>query len=245
MFSALRRARWPICPAAPDGTASITWTPSRSGWHRLTVRGVTRDGTVTQPREHSFTVRESKPSITSYLYSEYDPMGGIGVPGSFRFSSELPSTVEFVYQLNDGPEQTVAVTDGTAADLTVTPDRGFRNTLTVRSRSASGELSPAATFVFTVSTSPTVGSTTYPYGETSGGAGVPGVFTFTPRMPNVQTYVYQFDNGPETTVPAGPDGTASVTLTPTEARWYPLSVFAVDAAGNRSDLTYHWFVVQG
>lgn len=231
--------------AAADGGATVTWTPEWSGWHQLTVRGVTHDGTVTQMREHVFSVREPKPSITSYLYYEYDPMGGIGVPGGFRFSSELPSTVEFVYQLNDGPEQTVAVTDGTAVDLTVTPDRGFRNTLTVRSRSASGELSPAATYVFTVSTSPTVGSTTYPYGETSGGVNVPGVFTFAPRMPNVDRYVYQFDNGPEVTVPAAPDGTASVTLTPTEARWYPLSVFAVDAAGNRSDVTYHWFVVQG
>jgi hypothetical protein len=231
--------------AAADGTASVTWTPERSGWTMVTVRGVTGDGTVTQPREYTFTVRDPKPTIISYLYNEYDPQGGIGVPGSFRFSSELPDTAAFVYRLNDGPEQTVAVTDGTAADLSVTPDRGFRNTLTVRARSASGELSPEATYAFLVSTAPTVSSPTYPSGETAGGAGVPGVFTFAPRMPDVETYVYQFDNGPEVTVPAGADGTASVTLTPTDARWYPISVYAVDKAGNRSDYSYYWFVVQG
>ncbi|SIQ57885.1 hypothetical protein [Micromonospora avicenniae] len=231
--------------ADADGTAAITWTPQRSGWTMVTVRGVTSDGTVTEPREYAFTVRDPKPTIVSYLYTEWDPMGGIGVPGAFRFSSELPGTVEFVYQLNDGPEQTVAVTEGTAADLMVTPDRGSRNTLTVRSRSTSGELSPAATFTFAVSTAPTITSTTYPSGEPAGGVGVPGVFTFAPRMPGVKNYVYQFDNGPEVSVAAGADGTASVTLTPTEARWYPISVYAVDADGNRSDYAYHWFVVQG
>ncbi|SCG49606.1 hypothetical protein [Micromonospora inositola] len=231
--------------AATDGTASVTWTPERAGWTMLTVRAVTGDGTVTQSREYAFTVRDPKPTIVSYLYNEYDPQGGIGVPGGFRFSSELPDTVDFVYRLNDGPEQTVAVTDGTAADLSVTPDRGFRNTLTVRARSASGELSPEATYSFMVSTSPTVTSPTYPSGEAAGGVGAPGVFTFAPRMPDVATYVYQFDNGPEVTVPAGADGTASVTLTPTEARWYPISVYAVDKDGNRSDYAYYWFVVQG
>lgn len=231
--------------AAADGTASVTWTPERSGWQMVTVVGETGDGTVTQPREYAFSVREPKPTIISYLYNEYDPQGGIGVAGGFRFDSELPDTVAFVYRLNDGPEQTVAVTDGTAAELTVTPDRGFRNTLTVRARSAAGELSPEATYSFMVSTAPTVTSTTYPSGEAAGGVGVPGVFTFAPRMPDVETYVYQFDNGPEVTVPAGADGTASVTLTPTEARWYPISVYAVDKAGNRSDYAYYWFVVQG
>lgn len=231
--------------AAADGTASITWTPQRSGWQQLTVVGETGDGTVTQSRDYTFSVREPKPTIVSYLYNEYDPQGGIGVPGGFRFGSELPDTVEFVYRLNDGPEQTVAVNDGTAAELTVTPDRGFRNTLTVRARSATGELSPEASYSFVVSTAPSVSSTTYPAGEAAGGVGVPGVFTFAPRMPDVDHYVYQFDNGPEVTVSAGADGTASVTLTPTEARWYPISVYAVDKAGNRSDHAYYWFVVQG
>ncbi|MEV6366134.1 hypothetical protein AB0L86_04480 [Micromonospora musae] len=231
--------------AESDGTAAITWTARRPGWTMVTVRGVTSDGTVTEPREYAFTVRDPKPTIVSYLYTEWDPMGGIGVPGAFRFSSELPDTVEFVYQLNDGPEQVVAVTDGTAADLTVTPDRGSRNTLTVRSRSTSGELSPAATFTLAVSTAPTITSTTYPSGEPAGGVGVPGVFTFAARTPAVVSYVYQFDNGPEVTVAAEADGTAAVTLTPSEARLYPISVYSVDVDGNRSDYAYHWFVVQG
>ncbi|SCG55791.1 hypothetical protein GA0070213_105252 [Micromonospora humi] len=231
--------------AAADGAAAITWTPETSGWRQLTVIGETADGTTTQPREYTFTVREPKPTIVSYLYNEYDPQGGIGVAGAFRFDSELPDTTAFVYRLNGGPEQTVAVTDGTAAELTITPDRGFRNTLTVRARSASGELSPEASYSFVVSTAPAINSTTYPYGEPGGGVGVPGVFTFTPGLPDVESYVYQFDNGPEVTVPAGADGSASVTLTPTEARWYPISVFAIDKAGNRSNYAYHWFVVQG
>ncbi|MET7469052.1 hypothetical protein ACFYON_17830 [Micromonospora sp. NPDC005686] len=231
--------------AAADGTATVTWTPENPGWHQLTVIAETADGTRTGQREYQFTVRDPQPRVISYLYSEWGSSGGIGVPGGFRFHSDLPDTVAFVYRLNGGPEQTVDVNDGTAAELTVTPDRAFRNTLTVRARSASGELSPEASFSFLVSSTPGVSSTTYPIGGSGGGPGVPGVFTFTPGMPDVDRYVYQLDYAPEVTVPAGADGSASVTLTPAEAGWHTLTVYAIDKAGNQSDPTYQWFIVEG
>ncbi|MEU8313477.1 hypothetical protein [Micromonospora sp. NPDC048887] len=231
--------------AAADGTATVTWTPEQAGWHQLTVIAETADGTRTGQREYQFTVRDPKPRVISYLYSEWGSSGGIGVPGGFRFDSDLPDTVAFVYRLNDGPEQTVDVTDDTAAELTVTPDRAFRNTLTVRARSSSGELSPETSYSFLVSSVPGVSSTTYPLGGSGGGPGVPGVFTFTPGMPDVDRYVYQFDYAPEVTVPAGADGSASVTLTPAEAGWHTVTVYAIDKAGNRSDLAYQWFIVEG
>ncbi|MEU0076504.1 hypothetical protein ABZY58_01175 [Micromonospora tulbaghiae] len=231
--------------AAADGTAVVTWTPDQAGWHQLTVIAETADGTRTEQREYRFTVRDPQPRVISYLYNEWGSSGGIGVPGGFRFDSDLPDTVAFVYRLNGGPEQTVDVNDGTAAELTVTPDRAFRNTLTVRARSASGELSPEASYSFLVSSMPGVSSTTYPIGGSGGGPGVPGVFTFTPGMPDVDRYVYQFDYAPEVTVPAGADGSASVTLTPAEAGWHTLTVYAIDKAGNQSDPAYQWFVVEG
>ena len=231
--------------ARADGTAVVTWAPEQAGWHQLTVIAETADGTRSEQREYQFTVRDPQPQVISYLYSEWGSSGGIGVPGGFRFHSDLPDTVAFVYRLNGGPEQTVDVNDGTAAELTVTPDRAFRNTLTVRARSASGELSPETSYSFLVSSAPGVSSTTYPIGGSGGGPGVPGVFTFTPGMPDVDRYVYQFDYAPEVTVPAGADGSASVTLTPAEAGWHTLTVYAIDKAGNQSDPTYQWFVVEG
>ncbi|MGC4894332.1 hypothetical protein [Micromonospora sp. DT31] len=229
--------------ASADGTATVTWTPTGAGWHYVTVTAETGDGTRTGQRDYQFTVRDPQPRVISYLYSEWSSSGGIGVPGGFRFDSDLPDTSAFVYRLNGGPEQTVEVNDGTAAELTITPDRAFRNTVTVRARSASGELSPETSFAFLVSSAPGVSSTTYPPGGSGGGPGTPGVFTFTPGMPDIDRYVYEF-NGAEVTVPAGADGAASVTLTPSEAGWYTLSVYAIDKAGNQSDVAYHWFVVE-
>ncbi|MFI5834435.1 hypothetical protein ACIA5A_12245 [Micromonospora sp. NPDC051300] len=231
--------------AASDGSATVTLTPRSAGWHMLIVIAETADGTRTEQREYQFTVRDPMPRVISYLYSEWGASGGIGVPGTFRFDSDLPDTVAYVYRLNDGPEQTVETNDGPAAELTITPDRVSRNMLTVRARSASGELSPEASYSFLVSSVPGVSSTTYPIGGSGGGPGVPSVFTFTPGMPDVDRYVYQFDNGPETTTPAGADGSASVTLTPTEAGWHTLTVYAIDKAGNQSDPAYQWFVVEG
>ncbi|GIG89122.1 RHS repeat domain-containing protein [Plantactinospora endophytica] len=229
--------------AAVDGTASITWTPSRPGWRRLTVVGRTADGTPTDAREYSFSVRDPKPRIESLFYWESDPRGGIGEPGLFRFSTDIGDTVEYHYRLNGGAEQVVPVSDGSTAEVSITPDRGGQNVLSMRARTESGEWSPTVEVRFMVSTAPAIASETYPGNTYSGGPGVPGVFVFTSRVPEISQYVYRFDGGPEVSVDAGADGAASVTLSPPSGGWYMISVYGRTAAGTVTDVGYHVFGV--
>ena len=64
----------------------------------------------------------------------------------------------------------------------------------------------------------------------SGGVGVTGVFTFAPAVPNVVSYTYSFDWGLETTIPAGSDGTASVSWAPDSSGQHMVCAYSADAA---------------
>lgn len=77
-----------------------------------------------------------------------------------------------------------------------------------------------------------------------GGPGVTGTFTLGPNgVPDVTGYFYQLASG-WTYVPAGPDGTATITWTPTAGGVYLLAVVSVDRAGNRAlEARRHYFGV--
>ncbi|MGP4103984.1 CBM96 family carbohydrate-binding protein [Nonomuraea sp. KM90] len=93
---------------------------------------------------------------------------------------------------------------------------------------------------------PTVSGTPYSHDQPAGGPGVPGQFTFGPNgVTDVAGYYYQITGTlPWTWVPAGPDGTATVTWTPPNATRYQLVVMSADRAGSRPpDSTYHDIVV--
>lgn len=45
-----------VVPAAADGTATFTFTPTESGWHELSVRSRTADGLVSAPTQYVFSV---------------------------------------------------------------------------------------------------------------------------------------------------------------------------------------------
>jgi hypothetical protein len=231
--------------AAADGTASITWNPPHAGSFYLRVYGVTADGTQSDTRTYSFSVRDPNPRIESYLYNPWSPAGGVGVPGNFQFVSELSDTVDFRYQLNGGPEQTATLVYPGVANLAIAPDRAGEHVLSVRSRSATGELSQPVEFTFLVDNAPSVSSAVYPENSYGGGVGVSSAFTFTPGLPGTVEYVYHVDWGEEVTVAAGPDGTASFTLTPTEARWYSISVVGRTADGTESNRRYYSLAVLG
>jgi hypothetical protein len=61
-------------------------------------------------------------------------------------------------------------------------------------------------------------------------------------VPGVVSYTYEFD-GPAETVPAGPDGSASVVFTPTEADFEVLQVSGNFADGGSSDAAEYEFSV--
>ncbi|WP_425245341.1 hypothetical protein [Streptomyces sp. NEAU-NA10] len=108
----------------------------------------------------------------------------------------------------------------------------YGENLQVTSKSANGWVSNAGWWSSDYETTPTVASDVYPENGSGGGAGVPGTFTFTPKVKDVVSYTYTFNNGdPEVTVPADADHTASIDWTPASDGWYDLTVYATTRSG--------------
>ncbi|MEV4481155.1 hypothetical protein [Micromonospora coxensis] len=128
--------------ARADGSATIEWTPQTfnteyGGWTQLQVRARTAGGIVTDAQYYSFRVNPQSPLVTSDVFS-YQGGAVVGQTGEFVFTSQLPGSTEFVYSIDNGPEQTVAVgADGTAR-VTWTADSAYSHNLRVRSRTAAG-----------------------------------------------------------------------------------------------------------
>ncbi|SNT37912.1 hypothetical protein SAMN05421812_105150 [Asanoa hainanensis] len=233
-------------PAGADGTATVTWTPASWGGEDVRVASVGADGTESDQRIAQFIVRDNKVSV----YSPYDwSRVGIGWTGYFYFSTQLFGEVtEYLYRVNDGPEQTLpASTEGTSTLVAVPFDRNGTNTLQVRSRTAGGELSPVTDYEFTVGTAPYVVSAEYPNNTWGGGAGVTGTFEFSGGMPGIVSFSWQIDDGPATSVPADSDGRASITWTPAQDfETHVLSVTGHKADGTATDPTrYNIYVFNG
>ncbi|MFD6635563.1 hypothetical protein ACFWDN_07070 [Micromonospora chalcea] len=232
--------------AGPDGTATVTYTPSSWGYNDVRVTSVGTDGTESDLRIAPFSVRDNRVSV----YSTYDwSRVGIGWTGYFYFHTQLFGEVtEYHYRVNDGPEQVLpASTEGTSTRVAVPFERNGTNTIHVRSRTAGGEFSPVTDFEFTVGNAPYVVSAQYPDGTWSGGAGVPGTFEFSGGTPGIVSFTWQIDDGPSTDVPADSQGKASITYTPTQNyQTYTLSVTGHKADGTDTDVTrYYIYVANG
>ncbi|WP_406074154.1 hypothetical protein [Micromonospora sp. NBC_01638] len=199
----------------PGGTATITLRPEEAGQQYLTVQSVDRAGNTSDVSYHSYWVRESRPTVESWLYTPWGPAGGIGVLGEFRFTSNQDGATRFIYQVNEGPNQTAQVAPEGPTTVSITPSVGGLNTLRVRTRDASGTLSAWRAYTFTVDTAPQV--------QFDGNLmmGQVSTVSLSPGMPEVTEYEYWFndDESEKTTVPASADGTASFTWVPSMAMW--------------------------
>jgi hypothetical protein len=124
-----------------------------------------------------------------------------------------------------------------SATLTYTPTPTIPVTLTVRSGDRAGNSSSATTYRFRVSpaNAPTVSSTVYPPDAPGGGVGVPGEFTSGVNgVSDATVFRYQLNSEPAQDVPVvSVDGTATVTIMPTQAGANVLSVSSFNAAGIR------------
>ncbi|MFI6234987.1 hypothetical protein ACIBD9_15615 [Micromonospora sp. NPDC050784] len=208
----------------PGGSATVTLRPT-AGPRTLVVWSLDAAGNRSPEARYEFRASDVAPIVTGRLTE-------IGVPTTFTVQPQMAGVVRYRFQLDGDPEQTVeAAADGTAA-LTVTATRGGNRTLSVTSVTADG-VTATTTSTFVLSTTPKITATVYRQGGTSGGPGVPGVFTFTPRQPDVVSYRYSF-NTATSTVAAAADGTASVTWTPTKAGLTMLSVWSIDRNGIQS-----------
>ncbi|MET8355868.1 hypothetical protein [Micromonospora sp. NPDC005171] len=217
----------------PGGSATVTLHPD-AGPSTLVVSSLDAAGNRSPEARYEFRASDVAPIITGRLTE-------IGVPTTFTVQPQMAGVVRYRFQLDGDPEQTVdAAADGTAT-LTVTATRGGYRTLSVTSVTADGVTATAAS-TFRLTTAPKITATVYQQGGTSGGPGVPGVFTFTPRQPDVVSYRYRFGTV-TSTVAAATDGTASVTWTPTKAGLTSLTVWSIDGNGTQSDAASFTFFV--
>jgi hypothetical protein len=214
----------------PGGSATVSYTPQRSGPNDLYVVSVDRAGNRSPKHIHHFYARSTEPGVKGPQET------GLGVPAEFTFSPGMPDVVSYTYQVNGGPEVTVpAVADGTGTASITTTKLGHNN-LTVWSTTSTGLRSGIGSRSYTANDAPLVASDVYPEYGTGGGPGVPGTFTLTPRMPNVVEYTcyFNWDSDNPTVVTAGPDGRATFTFTPTEPGFHIVEVHAQAADGSWS-----------
>ncbi|MFJ4099989.1 CBM96 family carbohydrate-binding protein [Amycolatopsis japonica] len=220
--------------AGPDGTATVSFTPTANGWQSVLVRAWDRAGNLSLSTYHSFIVKETRPTVTSDRYPpQGGPDGGIGVPGVFRFAPAAPNVVAYDYRLNDGASATVTAGQDGVAEVTITPATGGEHVLFVRSTDASGVKSPEREYRFLVDASPVVS------GPENVDLGTSVTYTAKPRMPHIVEYDYWFASAESTkwTVKANADGTAALPVEVTSTEQTLLRVQARDASGGLSPVT--------
>lgn len=180
-----------------------------------------------------FTAPATGPVITSADYLP-DDTGGTGIPGSFTFDAQGNTDVAGFtwsggYVAADRP--------GGKATVVYTPTSSGTQAVYAWSVDAAGNTSPSGSYQFSVAANePAVTCT-----PASDYVGVPRQCTFSPRGNGGATaYVYKLNQGAETTVPAGADGTATVTITPTQPEQFQtLSVRTKLTNGNLTAATVH------
>ncbi|MGK3205932.1 DNRLRE domain-containing protein [Amycolatopsis sp. MEPSY49] len=163
-----------------------------------------------------FVRPDKAPVVTSADYYEVGlGTGGTGIPGSFTFTANgVADVVGYYYGLFDTPGSYVPATrKGGPATVTVVPQQSGPQYLSVWSVDAAGARSDRTDYRFWVaSNEPGVACT--PWDAYVGEA---RQCTFTPNGPSPATaYVYHLGQDDDRTVPAGPDGTATVTVVPTD-----------------------------
>ncbi|GLY42008.1 hypothetical protein Amsp01_080310 [Amycolatopsis sp. NBRC 101858] len=206
-----------VTPDHPGGPVTVTWAPTDSGWTYIYAFAIDRAGNRSQSLSSGFYVNESRPDIWSVQYPQgwTNLDGGVGIPGVFTFSPmTLENVVEYQYRLDDGPTLSVLAGDDHKGAATITPPTGGFHDVYVRSKTASGYIGAERGYHFQVDDMPTV----------TGADGVlllgaPRTLTFAPRAAGVTSYDYSFilnggSPGTVKSVPAGPDGTATITWTP-------------------------------
>ncbi|MCP2094624.1 MULTISPECIES: hypothetical protein [Actinosynnema] len=232
-------------PVGPDRKGVITLafpvpTPD-NWWHTLEVWTTNAQGERSGVLRTSFPVFQVPPFIS--------PAPWRGVVGEKRVITFEPNyrnnVVSYAYRIGDGPEQVVpAAPDGTATVEHTPTVKGTTRIRAVSVNSSGIRSGVGDGRLLSEAPAPTVTSATYPGGYDNGGPGVEGDFTLSsPQLP-VASYRYSFNDGPEQTVPAGPDGTATIRWAPAKPDYSTLTVVGVTASGFVTDSRSHSFWVK-
>ncbi|QJS99243.1 hypothetical protein G9272_02030 [Streptomyces asoensis] len=221
---------------APGGSATVSLVPpSGSGPKTLWVRSLDRAFNGSEITSYMFFVSPTVPSVTPAVSS---PEFGEPTEFTLRPAPGLQSTNPVVSysvrtiggQIYGKPVEVAADTDGTAK-VTVVLDGIYGEALEVTGKSGDGWVSDTGRWSSTYDTTPTVVSDIYPENGSGGGVGVPGSFTFTPKVKDVVSYTYSVNGDPEATVTAGDDHSATIDWTPASDGFYDLQVYATTSSG--------------
>jgi hypothetical protein len=199
------------------------------------------DGTDTSGWSHTcyFTTDGTRPATAPGVVSPNYPDNGEflpgGTPAHFTFSaSGVSDVIGYMYSWTGlggvggysiGPDGSPIGTDplsrpgsvraprlGGSASVDLSPPRAGINQLFVESLDRAYNASPVATYQILVQDTAPAVTPTGPIG----GPGQPITLKFTPNpnLTSVDSYTYQVNSNAAVTVPAGPDGSASVSVTP-------------------------------
>ncbi|MFI9640506.1 IPT/TIG domain-containing protein [Micromonospora sp. NPDC051925] len=202
------------------GPATVAWTPEGASHHSVTVYALDRAGNWSDRTVYEFWVRETRPSVFSSAYPDWSTNldYGVGVPGAFEFTANVPGTRSFAWRIDGGgPSGSVAADADGKATAMIAPTRVGRQTMYVRSITSDGTTHPERAYTFVVDNAPRVTGDV----DRSVVIGSSLRFHLAPRMPDVESYLYwrRDHNGNEpdqkTALPAGADGTADLTWTAT------------------------------
>ncbi|HET6711941.1 hypothetical protein [Amycolatopsis sp.] len=224
-------------PAGPDGTAAFTITPTDAAKaYSVGVRARMTNGNLSGTRTTQIAVDRGLPVI------DVPPTLMVGQPAVFTLHATLPGSATFTYDWDSGTPVTIPVGPDGTARVTVVPDAQGQHWLHARTTTAAGLVSGQREVNVTVATNgPKVTSAEFPEAAIGGYVTTPGTFTFSSPLPGAVAYTYRHAGAEPVTVPAGPDGTASVVLTPLALGWQFVAATTTFADGTTSASTYYTF----
>lgn len=127
--------------AGADGTATVTVTLGGGAeWIRVTSHSP--NGWVSEPYQF-YKYIDTSPTVTSDVYPDLnlDPAatgGGVGIPGTFAFTSKVTNVASFTYTIDWGQSVTIPADANGTAQTTYTPDTSGYHELDVYATAADG-----------------------------------------------------------------------------------------------------------
>jgi len=217
----------------PGGRAKVSITPRTWGGGRLQAAARDAAGNRGPWVEYRYEVRNTAP------FAEIE-VNGVGLTSHIKLSSNAAEVTAFGYAVDGGPETRVPAVNRKGEGDLVFESTGYR---TVLSRAYAGnKMIGSETDQVFVTDAPRVTSAEFDW-PNSPVEGTPGSFAFTPRTTGVASYLYDFGDGNQQSVVAGPDGKAVLTWTPDKSGYFTITVYSVDESGNRSQATQESFSV--
>lgn len=222
------------------GSATVSLIPPGRGLVTLWVASLDRANNRSDESSYEFSVASTAPTVAASGTPQF------GTPTTFVLTPDphvqatspvVSYSVQHVDGRGDSTIQVAAAADGTAEVTLVLDGVIGDDSVLVTSTSANGWVTDAGEYDTYFDTTPTVTSDVYAENASSGGVGVPGTFTFAPKVPGVVSYTYSVDWGPSTTVTASSDHSSTINWTPTESGSHDISVYATTESG--ADLAWY------